>query len=87
MLRSHAKIRLKSVPQKCDECDTSATLAIRERHKCDTSATRTTRGKISSYELPFGNASLPCQNPFKKCATKTKLFKDKSYIKKLYTRL
>ena len=23
------------------------------------------------YELPFGNASFPCQNAFKKCTTKT----------------
>ena len=47
----------------------------------------TRRGTISFEELPFGNASLPCQNPFKKCATKTNLFNDKSFIKKLYTRL
>ena len=35
----------------------------------------------------FGNISFPCQNAFKKCTTKTKLFNGKSYIKKLYTRL
>ena len=31
--------------------------------------------------------SFPCQNAFKKCKTKTKLFNGKSHIKKLYTRL
>ena len=31
--------------------------------------------------------SFPCQNAFKKCKTKTKLFNGKSYIKKLYARL
>ena len=31
--------------------------------------------------------SFPCQNTFKKCTTKTKLFNGKSYIKKLYSRL
>ena len=31
--------------------------------------------------------SFPCQNTFKKCTTKTKLFNGKSYIKKLYTKL
>ena len=48
----------------------------------------TTRGgTISFEELPFGNALFPCQNAFKKCTTKTRLFNDKSYIEKLYTRL
>ena len=45
------------------------------------------RGKISFQELFFGNASFPCQNAFEKCTTKTELCKNKSYIKKLYTRL
>ena len=30
---------------------------------------------------------LSCQNAFEKCATKIELCNDKSYIKKLYTRL
>ena len=45
------------------------------------------RGTISFQELLFGNASFPCQNAFEKCTTKTELCKNKSYIKKLYTRL
>ena len=47
----------------------------------------TRRGTISFEEPPFGNALFPCQNAFKKCTTKTRLFNDKSYIEKLYTRL
>ena len=35
-----------------------------------------------NYLLEF-----PCQNAFKKCTTKTKLFNGKSYIKTLYIRL
>ena len=35
----------------------------------------------------FGNASIPCQNAFENCTTKTELCNGKSYIKKLYTRL
>ena len=34
-----------------------------------------------------GNASFSCQNVFKKYTTKAELFNDKSYIKKLYTKL
>ena len=35
----------------------------------------------------FGNTSFPCQNVFKNCTTKTKLFNGKSHVRKLYTRL
>ena len=41
---------------------------------------------ISFQELLFGNVSFPCQNAFKKCTTKTKLFNGKCYVNKLYTR-
>ena len=43
------------------------------------------RGAISFSELLFGNVSFPCQNAFKKCTIKIKLFNGKSYIKELYT--
>ena len=45
------------------------------------------RETISFWDLLFGNVYFPCQNAFKKCITKTKLFNEKSYIKKFYTRL
>ena len=47
----------------------------------------TRRETISFEELAFGDVSFPCQNAFKKCTTKTKLFNKKRYIKMLYTRL
>ena len=40
----------------------------------------TRRGTISFQELPFGNASFPCQKAFKWCTTKTKLFNGKNYV-------
>ena len=43
--------------------------------------------EFHSKELPFGNASIPIQNAFKKCTTKTEFRNGKSYFKKLYTRL
>ena len=45
------------------------------------------RETISFWDLLFGNVYFPCQNAFKKCITKTKLFNEKGYIKKLYARL
>ena len=41
----------------------------------------------SKNYVSFGNASLPCENTVEKCTTKTEIYNDKSYIKKLYTRL
>ena len=38
-------------------------------------------------EVPSGNVSFPYQNTFEKCTTKLNFVKDKSYVKKLYTRL
>ena len=42
---------------------------------------------MASGKIPFGNASFPWQNVFKKCTTKTNLFNGKIYIKTFYTRL
>ena len=39
--------------------------------------------KLYSKSYVFGNTSFPCLNAFKKCTTRTELFKGKRYIKNL----
>ena len=80
-----------------DECDTTEKFWFWKRHELKYIFTplywlygkwKTIRRRNNLIqELPFGNVSFPCQNAFKKCTTKTKIFNGKSYIKKLYTRL
>ena len=68
------------------KCDTSAARTTRVRHEWKSLILIAARVKTyfytliftiwqvkrnNFYELPFGNASFPCQNAFKKCTTIT----------------